>query len=708
AEKLNAIVGGRWTYNASFVVVRFNLKDGSKEFKPFRHDSDGWRMKDPAGKLPLYHLDELASASIVWVLEGEKCCDLARDRLGLVATTASHGSQSPQRTDWSALAGKEVNLVPDNDQAGEEHVETAAGILAGLNPKPVVKVVRLPLEDKGDDIEQWLDAGGTVEQLSALASAAPEWKPSASPLSASSASVNQADDGRPKIEVNTERHLVVKATLKSLVGDPDLFRRGDSLGTVVEEESDTVKLQGGVELERARGCSRFLPLSDAALSCILTRNAIFFERGFDRNYKPIVKGAHPPNWLIGAVATWGSWPEIRLLKGIAMCPFVRADGSIPSPGYDVATGTLYTPTTELGALPDCPTQADATAAAQRLYDLVCDFPFAGMADRAVWLAALLTAIQRPLIDGPAPGFVFNGNKAGTGKGLLVDVIGLIAMGRGIPTRSYPADPVEAGKVKLSLALSGIAAVHFDNVSEGGFYGSSELDSALTSTMVEGRILGQSRESGAVPLRPCWFLTGNNISPWKDAYRRWLPCNLKTSLENPHERDDVTEKNLRQFVREHRAELLHDALVILKAHALAGRPSCGGAPLGSFEDWDAIVRGAVWFARGIDCLTTQKQAAKDSPERQEKLALLEAWSALPEGGDKGAGVTAAEAREFAEQALYLPLREALLNLSKDSKLPTSSKIGFKLRSMKGQNIGGSKFHNRGENRNKITLWGVDRV
>ncbi len=117
---------------------------------------------------------------------------------------------------------------------------------------------------------------------------------------------------------------------------------------------------------------------------------------------------------------------------------------------------------------------------------------------------------------------------------MIDLAGIIAFNNSIPTRSYPMDPAECAKVKLSLALAGIGAVHFDNLPEGGFYGSGELDSALTSTDVSGRILGASKESGSVPLRPVWFLSGNNVSPFKDAYRRWLPCRLNTPLESPHD------------------------------------------------------------------------------------------------------------------------------------------------------------------------------
>ena len=84
ARKIPAAAGNYWNYHDAggsllFRVQRFDLGDGSKEFKPFRRDPDGWRMKDPVGKLPLYHLDDLVAATTVWVCdEGEKCCDLAR------------------------------------------------------------------------------------------------------------------------------------------------------------------------------------------------------------------------------------------------------------------------------------------------------------------------------------------------------------------------------------------------------------------------------------------------------------------------------------------------------------------------------------------------------------------------------------------------------------------------------------------------------
>jgi Protein of unknown function (DUF3987) len=160
-----------------------------KQFRPVYPDTAGWHVGDPSkDRLPLYHRDELATAGLVYVCEGEKCADLVRD-LGLVATTSSHGAQSPGKTDWSPLAGKTVVILPDHDGAGEGYAAAVAGLLAGLDPRPTIKVLRLPLEGEGDDVEQWLDgrpdSWGPDEcraELERLAAATSEWRPAASPI----------------------------------------------------------------------------------------------------------------------------------------------------------------------------------------------------------------------------------------------------------------------------------------------------------------------------------------------------------------------------------------------------------------------------------------------------------------------------------------------------------------------------------------------
>lgn len=144
-----------WTYRDANgepvgVVVRWDRPNGKKDIRPASREGDGWQITAMPTPRPLYGLPALAKAERVYVCEGEKAADAAK-AIGLTATTSAHGCESPDKTDWRPLAGKEVILLPDNDPPGRKYADAVAGILAKLTPAPVVKVVELPgLPDKGD------------------------------------------------------------------------------------------------------------------------------------------------------------------------------------------------------------------------------------------------------------------------------------------------------------------------------------------------------------------------------------------------------------------------------------------------------------------------------------------------------------------------------------------------------------------------------
>jgi hypothetical protein len=513
-------------------------------------------------------------------------------------------------------------------------------------------------------------------------------------------------DGRPPIEISPERHEVADAAVEAITRDPRLFCRGESLVIVATEENESVKLTAKTSLKRMAGSPKIVELSDSNVGCMLTRNAEFFRWQKDENGEDIDVQVHPPDWCIKAVATRKFWPGVRRLVAVVECPYPRADGSIvETPGYDPETGTLYIPSMDFLPVPENPTQEEAKAAAKTISEVFKEFPLASDDDRVVPLAALLTVIARPAIDGSVPGFAFNGNRAGTGKGLLINAIGRIAYGRDVATSNYPDDKIEAQKVKVSIALQAPIAVHFDNLDEGTFYGNSALDSMITAGSINDRILGSSKHTGELPVRVVPMLSGNNVSPGKDAHRRWLVCNLRTELERPEERKDLEIKDLRAHVSGRRGELVQAALTILKAHALARWPTCKEwAPLGSFEEWDKIVRGAVWFATGRDCCATRRKAADEAPARRAKIALLVGWSELP-GGTEG-GVTAKKAVDLATNnpPKYATLYNSLVYFGKAGKLADGRGIGNIIRGMKGCLTEGMKFVEGGIE-HSATLWMV---
>jgi hypothetical protein len=68
---------------------------------------------------------------------------------------------------------KDVVILPDNDAPGRKHALSVARHLQDTAKS--IKILELPgLPEKGD-VSNWLEAGGTAEELQSLAGEAPEW-----------------------------------------------------------------------------------------------------------------------------------------------------------------------------------------------------------------------------------------------------------------------------------------------------------------------------------------------------------------------------------------------------------------------------------------------------------------------------------------------------------------------------------------------------
>jgi putative DNA primase/helicase len=82
-----------------------------------------WRTFDPPGARPLYGLDRLAKwpKAKVIICEGEKCADAARKIFWepkYVCITSMHGARLAYLSDWLAVAGREVIIMPDTGMDG--------------------------------------------------------------------------------------------------------------------------------------------------------------------------------------------------------------------------------------------------------------------------------------------------------------------------------------------------------------------------------------------------------------------------------------------------------------------------------------------------------------------------------------------------------------------------------------------------------------
>lgn len=168
-------------------VYRYTDEDGSPLFEVVRYFPKTFRQRRADGswgikgvRRVLYRLPDVAGAveegRAVLLVEGEKDADRLAG-LGFTATTCPGGAGKWRREYTDQLRGARVVITPDNDDPGREHAGAVAAELHEAGAE--VRVLELPdLPAKGD-VSDWLDGGGTEEELRELAKAAPVWTPGA-------------------------------------------------------------------------------------------------------------------------------------------------------------------------------------------------------------------------------------------------------------------------------------------------------------------------------------------------------------------------------------------------------------------------------------------------------------------------------------------------------------------------------------------------
>ncbi len=320
---------------------------------------------------------------------------------------------------------------------------------------------------------------------------------------------------------------------------------------------------------------------------------------------------NPPGDVIEALLD-GASQAFPALARIVTTPFLLSDGEVvTAPGYHEPSGIYFDPCgVDFPPIPSNPSREDALAALAVIDDLVCDFPFANESTKAAALAAILTPVVRSAIDGPVPLFLIHAHAAGTGKGKLVNVAGIIATGAAVPCMSS-VEEAEFEKRIVSALLGGQPMLLIDNVR--GKIGSATLDALLTTDGEwSGRLLGKS-ETVNLPMQLVVYVTGNNLKIGGDLARRCIPVFLDSKLERPEHRTDFRHPKLVAHVKANRARAVAAVLTIVKAYLAAGAPEVALKPLGSFEAWTAIVRAPLVWLGCADPVAGQEVLREDADE-----------------------------------------------------------------------------------------------
>lgn len=131
-----------------YQVVRYANPKGFRQRQP---DGNGGWINNLKGADPLlYNLPEILKrkTETIYLVEGEKDAD-ALMQCGLLATTNSGGANKWHSSLTEALRGREVVILPDNDDAGRKHAERLLSELDGVASSVVAKQL-VDVPEKGD------------------------------------------------------------------------------------------------------------------------------------------------------------------------------------------------------------------------------------------------------------------------------------------------------------------------------------------------------------------------------------------------------------------------------------------------------------------------------------------------------------------------------------------------------------------------------
>jgi hypothetical protein len=404
--------------------------------------------------------------------------------------------------------------------------------------------------------------------------------------------------------VSGERPRAVDETLTVMRGCDDLYERGGEI----------VRVVNGVPV----------PLDVDALGDYLGRKIRYLQPYKNRDTGEIeLRRIDVPPQLCKALLSkkkecWG----LRELRRVVTAPTLRLDGNVlAKPGYDENSKILLHGGGFI-RVPVYPTQDELKRAAALLWLPFGKFPFNEKSDAGALLAAIFTVLTRhcyPL----APGFNFDAPVAGIGKTLLAMCVQLLAGMEPLATSASEDDDAELRKKVTSFFRKGRSCLLLDNIR--GAFSSSTLEMLLTCIRYNDRKLGANEDfdfTNDITV----LISGNNFIQQNDLFRRLISCRIDAKRADP-ERRTFEIRPAKQCAGNRRA-MVSAALTLFRGFIAAGKPrdKDAGGHIGSFEEWDDLVRQCVIWVGGNELLPVSDpavciQQAKDQDPGRQKLAVL---------------------------------------------------------------------------------------
>ncbi len=332
----------------------------------------------------------------------------------------------------------------------------------------------------------------------------------------------------------------------------------------------------------------------------------------------------PPSRILDAILEQPG-EGIPELDAVTTIPVFGKDFElIRSPGYHAGQRLFFHDIHGLGMAVS--ERLDVTEARQLLLEAICDFPFVEEdADRAHVIALMLVFfIRKALGNVPTPLGIIDSPSPGSGKGRLADLVSVIATGGPCKPVTMSGCAGENRKRFTSLMMTGAPLILLDNIPQQRILDDAALASILTTTQPSDRLLG-GNQMVSLKNHAIWLLTGNNLRSTLEIARRSVRIRIDARTDRPWLRKGFLHGDLLDWARRQRPRLVQACISLVLAWLDEGRPRWRGTPLGSFEEWSAVMGGILGVAGIPGFLQNIERSYADTDiETEEWRALTRLW------------------------------------------------------------------------------------
>ncbi|TDB72452.1 hypothetical protein E1264_41890 [Actinomadura sp. KC216] len=337
----------------------------------------------------------------------------------------------------------------------------------------------------------------------------------------------------------------------------------------------------------------------------------------------------PPREILSSVLAGKTWPGLAPLRGVIGAPVLRRDGTLlQRPGYDPATGLYLAAKVALPPVPDQPTDQQVSEARDFvLTRFLRDFPWSSPADRANYVALLVTPILRHFTRSLTPFALIDATMPASGKSILTGGPGMLYGQRVIPW-AYTEE--ELRKSITAVLAEQVGVVVWDNLAEGTVIDSATLALLVTAGVWSDRQLGASRNIATVNDR-LWMATGNNLQVGGDMASRTVRVHLDPNMPRPEQRDQSRFgiPHLDQWITtpSNQLTVLWHLLVLVLDWTRNGAPRADTVSMRQFTPW-AQALGGFLAHHGIEGFLTNAADVRGIDEDETRWrAFLACWHTL---------------------------------------------------------------------------------